>query len=95
MTYSIRYVSIDSNSAATADDGTCLSASDSNPDQGDCERVENCYWKPVEATSPRERKFTDEDAAAAQKTSKSYLTSLAFVLGPGRLCPGLHGFMVG
>jgi len=83
---SLRYVSSDLKSAAKDSTGVCLTASDSAPDNGDCERVENCYWEAVESGKPRARKYTDDEAAAARKTTKSYMMNLGYVVAPGWWC---------
>lgn len=74
--------------AMNSDASDCLTAGDSNPPAPSgsyCERVENCYWGPIDPNADREPKYTDEEAAAAQKLVKSYVIGLGYVLAPGKM----------
>ena len=58
---------LSNSSLATKDwNDTCVQASDTNCPAGYCERISNCYWKPVVANQNRTMRFPPEDYEKAE-----------------------------
>lgn len=84
-----RCVPEDSADAAKDWEGNCVVSSDYVCPVGSCERISNCYWKPVQNDQPREKRFGDseydqaEDALFNWQDGESYIGSILQFAVPG------------
>ena len=85
----IRCVDKDSSDAAKDWNGKCITASDFKCPIDTCERISNCYWKPVVSNEPREKRFRDdeydnaEDVLLDWQDQESYIGGILKFAIPG------------